>query len=141
MQVSFDHLLPKCDRLDLPFLGLPRAGELRHRPVAHTVTDWLEGERGYPGAVDFLQTESRLEQTVYLTSELPTLAPDFNDEEGKVITSDLGNQASESIQARGVRFILHGGAARAPLALRMRPQIAVWGAAQGLGAHRDARRG
>jgi len=100
-------LLPECDHLDrLVPPVCPVWGVFVIDPVAHTLTHWLEGERGMHSAVEFPLTQAHLEETARETGELPSVPPEFTEADGKVTTTDLGDKMIEGIQAHGVRSTL-----------------------------------
>jgi len=105
--IHSDDLLPECDRLDLPVPPVCPAWRISvFDPVAHTVTHWIEGERAGPGAADFPFIESRLEEAAAATSTLPTLEPDFTEEDGEVSNADLGDRTIEGVRVHGARWTL-----------------------------------
>lgn len=75
-------------------------------PVANKVTHWIEGELGNHGAVDFPLTQARLQDAVDSTTALPSLKPDFTDEDGKMSTADLGDRTIDGLAAHGTRWTL-----------------------------------
>lgn len=76
-------------------------------PVAYTVIHWVEGELADHTAISFPLIQSRLEEAVAVTTQLPDLPPGFSAEDGEVNTLDLGNKEVEGILAHGVRTELH----------------------------------
>lgn len=105
--IDTDELMPECDHLDrLVPPVCPVWGVFVIDPVSHTVTHWPGGERGSHAAVDFPLTDSRLKQAARATAELPDIPPDFADEDGKVATTDLGEQLIEGVKAHGIRSTL-----------------------------------
>ncbi|MGA8085994.1 MAG: hypothetical protein WCA10_01730 [Terracidiphilus sp.] len=102
-----DDLAPECDRLDL--LVPPPCPAWRVfviDPVAHTVTHWPEGEIAAHGAVEYPLTPARLEEVADSTSSMPSLGPEFSQEDGKITKLDLGNRDIEGISAHGLRWTL-----------------------------------
>jgi hypothetical protein len=72
-------------------------------PVAHTLAHWLEGELAAHVWNDFLLADDLLSKAAQETSELPDVPPEFDDPNGEVNTSDLGDSSIEGILAHGVR--------------------------------------
>jgi len=102
-----DNLPPECNRLDLLVPPpCPAWGVVVLNPVARTVTHWGLGEHMSPGSVEYPLTPPRLEEAVDSTASMPTLGPDFNEEDGKVSMMDLGERDIEGIPAHGERWTL-----------------------------------
>jgi hypothetical protein len=51
-------------------------------------------------------TPERLQDAANATTVLPSLKPDFNDEDGKMSTVDLGDRTIDGVFAHGVRWTL-----------------------------------
>ena len=102
-----DNLPRECDQLNLPSPAVcPSGGAFVVDPIARTWNHWVSGETADASAVEFPLTAERLQQAVNSTTTLPSLGPNFTDEDGKVSKADLGEREIEGIPAHGVRWTL-----------------------------------
>lgn len=103
--INSDHFFPECDRLDMPVPpACPAWLVFVIDPVAHSLSHWLEGERGGKEAATFPLTQARLDEATDVTSALPSLEPDFSPEDGEVDKVDLGDSTIDGIPVHGARW-------------------------------------
>lgn len=106
--LNSDDLAPECDRLDLSVPPpCPAWSVFVIDPVAHTITHWPEGETATHDAIEFPLTAARTNDAAERTATLPVLGPDFNEQDGKVTNTDLGDRDIDGVTAHGKRWTLH----------------------------------
>lgn len=129
--IRSDDLAPECDHLDLAVPPVcPAWAVFVIDPVEHKVSHWREGEVTGHVAVDFPLSLARLNEAAESTGTLPTLAPDFSDEDGKMSTADLGERVIGGIAAHGVRWMLRYDVNRDGQAVELTRIHEVWTSAQ-----------
>jgi len=122
-----DDLPPECNHLDMLVPpDCPAWGVFVIDPVAQTDTHWVQGERGFHGAVDFPLTPARLKEAAETTSSVSQVGPGFSDEDGKVTRRNLGERNIEGISSHGVRWTLRYDANENGKTVRRRRIHEVW---------------
>jgi hypothetical protein len=97
MQVVHDmDMSTECDRPDMPVPPTCPLWEVFVvDPVAHTVTHWEAGEKAGKNAADFPLTQALLEEAAGDTSSLPSIGPNFSEQDGDMTTENLGDKTLE----------------------------------------------
>jgi len=102
-----ENLGPECDHLEMLVPPVCSVwGIVVVDPAAHTATGWTAGERGAHASINFPLSQAHFELAAHATAEEPDVPAPFTDEDGNVITVDLGDRTLEGVKAHGVRSTL-----------------------------------